>query len=122
MNEGSARHAKVSVIIPTYNRAKLLFHCVKSVLDQTFHDLEAIVIDDGSDDDTSACLHDLAKTDERLRIFHQDHKGAQAARNLGFQTSTGEFLSFLDDDDLWHPEKLSAQLAAFNENVDGVVC
>src|SRR5437763_3474379 len=103
MVESGAPGQKVSVIIPTYNRAKLLAACLSSVLHQTHQNLEALVIDDGSTDETPALLQTLAKGDPRLRLLHQDHKGAQAARNLGFQMATGEFINFLDDDDLWHP-------------------
>lgn len=113
---------KVSVIIPTYNRAKLLRPCLRSVLGQTHTDLEAIVIDDGSTDDTAALLNEAARKDSRLKVLKQDRKGAQVARNLGFAESSGEFVSFLDDDDLWHPEKLARQLAAFHPEIDGVIC
>lgn len=114
--------AKVSVIIPTYNRVKLLDYCLRSVLYQTHRDLEAIVIDDGSSDGTSDFLHRAADKDARLKIFSQDHRGAQAARNLGYEKSTGEFVSFLDDDDLWHPQKTEKQLDTFKQTTDGVVC
>jgi hypothetical protein len=122
MVEGDAKLAKVSVVIPTYNRAKLLSHCVQSVLGQTHRNIEAIVIDDGSEDETAPLLASWAKADPRLKVILQHHKGAQAARNLGFQASSGEFVSFMDDDDLWHPEKVAAQLAAFESKVDGVIC
>lgn len=122
---GSNAHGEmVSVIIPTYNRAKLLDYCLRSVLAQAHSDLEAIVIDDGSDDGTDDLLKERARQDPRLKVFRQDRKGAQAARNLGMEKASGAYLDFLDDDDLWHPAKLATQMACFREDpsLDGVVC
>lgn len=122
MEETGGQAGKVSVIIPTYNRAKLLEICVRSVLEQNYRNLEAIVIDDGSTDETATLLESLAKADSRLSVLKQDHEGAQAARNFGYASSTGEFVSFLDDDDMWHPAKLEKQVAAFRPVLDGVIC
>jgi hypothetical protein len=122
MGESGALGRKVSVIIPTYNRANLLRPCLGSVLKQTHFDLEAIVIDDGSTDETAAFLNETARTDSRLRVLSQNRKGAQVARNMGFAEATGEFVSFLDDDDLWHPEKIRKELEAFHPEIDGVIC
>src|SRR5258708_6610191 len=110
MDDSGAAAQKVSIIIPTYNRAKLLAICLRSVLGQTHRDLEAIVIDDGSTDETASLLQSLAQSDPRLNLLSQNHKGAQAARNLGYQSSSGAFVSFLDDDDLWHPQKLEKEV------------
>ncbi len=122
MEDSGAPAQKVSIIIPTYNRSKLLAICLRSVLGQSYRRLEVLVIDDGSTDETASLLQSLASNDPRLKLLSQNHKGAQAARNLGYQASTGDFVSFLDDDDLWHPEKLEKQMAAFKPDVDGVVC
>ena len=122
MEDSGAAAQKVSIIIPTYNRAKLLAICLRSVLGQTHRRLEVIVIDDGSTDETDSLLQALASGDPRLKLLRQNHKGAQAARNFGYEASTGDFVSFLDDDDLWHPDKLEKQLAAFEPEVDGVIC
>ena len=122
MSASDAAEQKVSVIIPTYNRAKLLAVCLRSVLCQSHKNLEAIVIDDGSTDETPSLLSSLQGSDSRIKVFRQDRKGAQAARNLGLETAAGDYVDFLDDDDLLHPEKLSKQLASFDQSIDGVIC
>lgn len=122
MEDSGASSQKVSIIIPTYNRSKLLAICLRSVLCQTHRNLEVLVVDDGSTDETASLLQSLASSDPRLKLLSQNHKGAQAARNLGYKASTGDFVSFLDDDDLWHPEKLEKHLAAFKPDMDGVIC
>ncbi len=122
MGESVDSNPKVSVIVPTYNRAKFLGYCVNSVLQQSYGNLELIVIDDGSTDDTAAVLNEAARSDNRVRVLKQEKRGAQFARNMGLQESTGVLVNFLDDDDLWHPEKLSTQVDAFHGEIDGVVC
>jgi glycosyltransferase involved in cell wall biosynthesis len=99
----------VSVLIPTYNRAQLCKKAVESVLSQTYHDIEVIVVDDGSSDDTREVVSSL---DARVRYLYQKNSGVSAARNLGMQSARGEFLAFLDSDDAWLPWKLELQLNA----------
>jgi glycosyltransferase involved in cell wall biosynthesis len=96
-----------SVIIPTYNRAALLCTALDSVFAQTFTDYEVIVVDDGSTDGTAAMV---ASYGGRVRYFQQQNKGPGAARNLGAQHATGEYLAFLDSDDLWFPWTLLARI------------
>lgn len=104
---------KVSVIIPTYNRANLVKRSIKSVLDQTYQNFELIVIDDNSLDDTVNVVN--AFKDSRIQyICHKINRGAPAARNTGINKSRGEFIAFLDDDDEWLPEKLEIQLEYLN--------
>ena len=99
----------VSVVIPTYNRAVLLREAIASVLRQCYAPLELIVVDDGSTDATFACLRPLRE----LRIVRQDHTGMPGqARNAGARVARGEYLAFLDSDDLWLPHKLAMQVAA----------
>jgi glycosyltransferase involved in cell wall biosynthesis len=93
-----------SVIVPTYNRAGLLKEALRSVLAQEFRDFEVIVVDDGSTDDTPAILNSFGK---EIRFFKQDNKGAGAARNVGIQNALGDYVAFLDSDDLWFPWTLS---------------
>lgn len=98
----------VSVIIPTYNRAPLVAEAVASVLAQTWTDYELLVVDDGS---TDATLEVLAPFRDRLRLLQQpENRGVSAARNRGAQEARGEWLAFLDSDDLWLPAKLARQL------------
>ena len=101
---------KVSVVIPTYNRAAKVAHAVESVLSQTFRDLEVIVVDDGSTDDTGAVL--TSCFGDRIRYCPQKNQGASAARNKGIEQARGEWIAFLDSDDRWEADKLEWQLRA----------
>lgn len=104
---------KVSVIIPTYNRAHLISRAIQSVLDQTYQDFEIIIVDDGSRDKTEQIVKNF--NDNRLRfIRHNKNKGASAARNTGIKAAKGEYISFQDSDDEWFPDKLELQITAFN--------
>jgi glycosyltransferase involved in cell wall biosynthesis len=109
----------VSVIIPTYNRAALVTEAVASVKAQTFQDLEILVVDDGSTDDTAAALAPW----EDVRLLRQPRRrGVAAARNLGAAAARGEWLAFLDSDDLWLPEKLARQMAYLGERPGLLLC
>ena len=103
------RGMTVSVVIPTYNRAHTVVDAIRSVLVQSFGDLEVIVIDDGSTDDTAGRIGALA--DARLRYVRGRHAGVSAARNLGVGRAAGELVAFLDSDDLWHADKLACEVA-----------
>jgi len=109
----------VSVIIPTYNRAWVIKDAVDSVLKQDSNNFELIVVDDGSTDTTSEIL---SAYKEDIRVFTQDNKGVSAARNLGVSKAKGEFIAFLDSDDLWLPDKLTAQVDFFKSNPDALIC
>ena len=98
----------VSVIIPAYNKASTICSTVESVLKQTFQDFEIIVVDDGSMDDTKERAMAFGN---RIRFFQQERGGVSAARNRGIQEARGEFVAFLDGDDLWMPRKLELQLS-----------
>ena len=100
---------KVSVIIPTYNRAELLPLAIKSALNQTFNDIEIIVSDDKSTDDTREVVRSFA--DERIKyVLNKGKKGPSATRNTAILASEGEYIAFLDDDDEWLPDKLQKQI------------
>src|SRR5258706_4512593 len=107
--------ATVSVIIPTFNSAALVAAAVDSALAQTTLPTEILVIDDGSTDDTR---QRLCCYGDRLEYLHQQNRGVAAARNRGLKEATGEFIAFLDADDVWHPKKLERQLAAMTANPD----
>jgi GT2 family glycosyltransferase len=92
-----------SVVIPTFNRARLLPATLATVRAQTFKDFEVIVVDDGSSDGT----RDYLRTVDRLRVIEQDHRGPGAARNAGVAHARGDYIAFLDSDDLWWPWTLS---------------
>jgi glycosyltransferase involved in cell wall biosynthesis len=97
----------VSIIVPTYNRAEMCKNTVKSALAQTYRMIEVIVVDDGSIDNTRELLDGL---DQRVHYFRQENKGVSAARNLGLSQARGDFIAFLDSDDMWLPWKLECQL------------
>jgi glycosyltransferase involved in cell wall biosynthesis len=110
----------VSVIVPTYNRARLVERAVRSALAQTLASLEVIVVDDGSTDNTLEVLGVIA--DPRLRVIEGDHAGAPAARNRGLAVARGEWLLFLDSDDLLGAEHLDVLLGRGDRSPDvGVV-
>ena len=103
------------MIIPTYNRAKLLQETVASVLAQTSPVHEIVIVDDGSTDDTAEVVSSMPKP---VRYIHQQNSGLSAARNRGASTATGEYLAFIDSDDLFEPEKLDIQLAVLRSRDD----
>jgi glycosyltransferase involved in cell wall biosynthesis len=105
------RQQLVSVVIPTYNRQNLVCRAVKSVLAQTYQNLECIVVDDCSTDGTLDALTELSYQDDRLRVVsHLQNRHASAARNTGITAARGELIAFLDDDDTWLPDKLEKQV------------
>lgn len=104
----------ISVVIPVYNGEKTIQETIRSVLSQTFPDFELIVINDGSQDKTLEVVSTIR--DPRLKIFSYPNAGVAASRNRGFLHSSGQFIAFLDADDLWTPDKLEAQLKALQED------
>jgi len=104
---------KVSVIIPAYNKAELTVKTVESVLDQTYGNIEIIVVDDGSTDDTKERLTSYAG---RIEYIYKENGGACAARNLGIKKARGEYLAFIDCDDIYLPRKIEKAVECFNEN------
>jgi len=109
----------VSVIIPTFNRAAFVVQAVDSVLAQTYPHREIIVIDDGSTDHTAQAL---SAYKGRISYIVMQHRGPSAARNAGLQAARGEYLAFLDSDDLWLPEKLQRQLAFCRDKPAACLC
>jgi glycosyltransferase involved in cell wall biosynthesis len=100
---------KVSVVIPTYNREKTMSYCLKSVLNQTYPIHEIIIVDDGSTDNTVEIIKSF--NDKRIKLIKlPSNKGAQAARNIGIKAATGDYIAFLDSDDIWLPEKIEIQI------------
>lgn len=103
---------KVSVIIPTYNRANLVREAIKSVLNQTYRNFEIIVVDDGSTDDTGKLVGSF---NSKIKYFYQENTGLPAkARNRGILEARGEYIAFLDSDDKWVKDKLAGQMDIFN--------
>lgn len=109
----------ISVIIPAYNSENTISETVESVLKQTFADFELIVINDGSTDNTLEVLSSIQ--DPRLKVFSYPNAGSNPSRNRGFAQSSGEYIAFLDADDLWTADKLEAQLKALQDNPQAAV-
>jgi glycosyltransferase involved in cell wall biosynthesis len=107
---------KVSVIIPTYNRQDMVGEAVQSVLNQTEHDLEVIVVDDGSIDNTRSVIESL--NDHRVRYFYKTNGGPASARNFGLNKANGEFVAFLDHDDLWPADFLEVMVSQLEKRTD----
>lgn len=108
----------VSVITPTYNRAYCLGRTLDSALAQTYPHLEIVLVDDGSSDNTGELVRARYGHDPRVRYLHQENGGVSAARNRGLREARGDYLAFLDSDDVWKPWKLQAQLACLNHVPD----
>ena len=111
----------VSVILPTHNRATLLPRAIRSVLEQTHINLELIVVDDGSSDNSADVVREVM--DKRVQLVALDTSvGAAAARNAGLEKAQAEWIAFQDDDDEWSSEKLAVQLDALQEHGDAAAC
>ena len=109
----------ISVVIPVYNGEKTILETIESVLNQTFQDFELIVIDDGSTDQTAEIINRIQ--DSRIKIFSYSNAGLSASRNRGIAKARGEYISFIDADDLWTADKLESQLKALQENPQAAV-
>ena len=90
---------KISVIIPVYNVSQYLHRCVDSVINQTYSDLEIILVDDGSPDDCPIICDEYSKKDARVKVIHKPNGGLSSARNAGLDIATGEYVGFVDSDD-----------------------
>lgn len=109
----------VSVIIPVYNRAAMVWRAVRSVLAQSFVDYEIIIVDDGSEDQTREIVERIE--DQRIRLLiHPHNRGAAAARNTGMRAADGKYIAWLDSDDEWFPRKIEAQVNALMSASDQV--
>lgn len=113
----------ISVVLPTHNRASLLKKAIDSVLLQTERDLELIIVDDASTDQTSELLNEFVKIDARIKVIkNKVALGGGGARNAGIFASKGKWVAFLDDDDEWFKNKLSLQLEKINLSPSAVAC
>lgn len=108
----------ISVVIATYNYGKYLSDAISSLQDQQYQDWECIVVDDGSKDNTAAIISNLQQKDARIKYFKQDNSGPSVARNTGLDLSTGNYVLFLDADDLLQPNKLKSHWEVLDKNQD----
>ena len=114
---------KISVIIPVYNVAQYLDDCLLRVTGQSYTDLQILLIDDGSTDKSGALCDSWTDRDSRIQVIHTANKGLSSARNTGLQAADGDYISFIDSDDMIHPRFLELMAAALEETgADMAVC
>jgi len=113
------KESLITCIVPVYNGARYLSEALESILAQTYRPLKVIVADDGSTDGTPDVA---AAYGERITYVQQPNRGYAAAKNLGLSSAQGDFIAFLDADDVWHPEKLTRQIAAMQERPEIDLC
>ena len=112
---------RVSIIVPVYNAAPYLNQCVSSLTNQTLQEIEIILINDGSTDGSITILEELAAQDERIKLFSQENQGLSVTRNVGLSHSTGEYVYFMDSDDLLVSDTLlKCYVKCKEENLDFV--
>ena len=107
---------KVSIIIPVYNTEKYLEKCLDSIINQEYRNLEIIIVNDGSTDNSMAIIKKYQKLDSRIKVFEQPNKGAGSARNKGLDNATGDYISFVDSDDYVSPLFIKKLVEAFKED------
>src|SRR5690606_36042782 len=115
----------VSIIVPNFNRAKYVQDALDSIINQSYKNLEILVVDDASSDDSVEVVEGYARRDGRIKLIKvETNKGAPYCRNLGLSRASGTYLNFFDSDDIMHPEKISSQIRLFDEeeNLDVVIC
>ena len=100
----------ITVVVPCFNAETTLARTLASVADQTYKNIEVLIVDDGSTDSSAEIAHGFVRVDSRMRLLSQPNSGVAAARNLGIAAAEGEFIALIDADDLWQPEKLESQL------------
>jgi len=114
---------KISVIVPVYNVEQYLERCAESIINQTYKNVEIILVDDGSTDNSGKLCDELAKKDERIKVIHKENGGVSEARNIGIDSATGEYVIFIDSDDYINEEMLSELYSQIKkENADVSVC
>ena len=112
----------ISVIVPVYNAEKYLVRCVNSILNQTYGNLEVILVDDGAKDNSGAMCDEYARKDSRIRVVHKENGGLSSARNAGIDIATGEYFGFVDSDDWIEPETYETMLSLAVNNEAQMVC
>jgi glycosyltransferase involved in cell wall biosynthesis len=101
---------QISIIIPTYNRAHFLSYAIQSVINQTYQNWELLIIDDGSTDNTKKVVEEFIKKDSRIKYFYKEHGGVGSSRNFGIKKASGDFVIFLDSDDMFLPNILEEEV------------
>lgn len=121
MSGDKASHPEISVIVPVYKGVRFLGEALGSLRGQSFRDWECICVDDGSKDGSGELAEEIAAEDPRIRVIHQSNGGTSVARNAALGVATGEYVAFLDEDDVYHPRMLETLLAAAKKTDADVV-
>ena len=109
----------ISVVLPIYNVEKYLNRCIKSIITQTYKNLEVILVDDGSPDHCPRICDEWAKKDARIKVIHKKNEGLGMARNTGIENATGEYICFVDSDDYIAPDTIEKVICNQRENKIG---
>ena len=112
----------ISVVVPVYRVEKYLDHCIQSIAEQTYSNLEILLVDDGSPDGSGAICDRWAARDSRIRVFHKQNAGAGAARNTALDAASGDFIAFVDSDDYLHPNMFSHLCGLMKDGVEIAEC
>jgi glycosyltransferase involved in cell wall biosynthesis len=112
----------ISIIIPVYNSENTLRRCLDSILSQTFRNFECIIVDDGSTDKSLSICNSYSQSDKRIKVIHQNNAGVSSARNTGLNNSLGEYIAFVDSDDLVLPEMYQFLFGAITQNNADIIC
>src|ERR1041385_97100 len=117
----TVKSPKVSIIMPTYNRAKYIVDTIESIRSQTYQNWELIIVDDGSEDNTEELINQIK--DGRIKFYKAGRIGKVGKiKNIGLEKANGELIAFIDSDDLWAPTKLETQVAVFDEYPEAGFC
>lgn len=114
MIENSKR--MISIIMPAYNSEKFISEAIESVCNQNYQNWELLIVNDGSTDHTSEIIDDYAKKDSRIRAFHRKNEGVSMARNFALNHICGEYVTFIDSDDVYHVNRLEKMLQVFEQH------
>lgn len=112
----------VSIIVPVYNAEKYIRRCLDSIIGQTVYDIEIILVNDGSRDNSMVVLQKYAENDQRIKVISQTNKGVAAARNMGLKSAEGDYILYVDSDDWIEPDAIECLLNRMNEDTDIVFC
>lgn len=113
---------KVSIIVPAYNAEKTLKKSIYTLMNQSYEDIEIIIVNDGSKDRTESIAESIAKNDSRVRVISIENGGVSNARNIGIENSNGEFVAFMDSDDTMDSNMIEQLVSQFDDNIDLVSC
>lgn len=115
-------NALVSIIVPVYNAERFLARCIESILNQSYKNIEVLLINDGSKDNSGDICEYYAKKDNRVKVIHQKNSGPSVARNVGIEQSKGEYIQFVDSDDYVDNDMTESLVREMEENIDIVLC